>query len=115
MRKKIPGRMLNFPNMSKFIMMTAGVAVIVAGFALMYNNSDDVNISPALPDVVRTHVESYEGVEMVPGSDGSSIDEVNFVLETVKPSDVEKGIFHENPDGSVTIPEKTNNMTLISY
>ena len=109
------GRMLNFPNMSKFLMMTAGAAVIVAGFAFMYNNSDDAHISQALPEVVRTHVDSYEGVEMVPESDGSSIDEVNFVLETVKPSDVEKGIFQENPDGSVTIPEKTNNMTLISY
>lgn len=117
-KKHAPGysaRILNFPNMSKFLMLTAGAAVIVAGFAFMYSNSNDAQISPDLPDVVRTHVDSFEGVEMIPDTSGSSVGEVNFVLESVKPSEVEKGIFQENPDGSLTIPDKTENMTLISY
>ncbi|MFC1490112.1 hypothetical protein ACFL6K_02755 [Candidatus Latescibacterota bacterium] len=113
-KKRLP--IYSFPlfgenNISKLLAITAFAAVIFLGFVSIYNDDN----STGLPDLVRLHVDSYDGVDIIPEVSDSSVEEVNFVLETVKPSDVEMGIFQENPDGSVNIPDKTNNMTLISY
>ncbi|MFC1538805.1 anti-sigma factor family protein [Candidatus Latescibacterota bacterium] len=104
-------RFINYDNMSKLLAVSACAAAIVLGI-MFINKGGNNQVTPGLPDIVETHVDSYNGVELIPDSNGFSIEEINFVLETIKPSDVEKGIFQENPDGSLSIPE---NMTLISY
>ncbi len=99
---------------SRILMVSAAAAVLITAFTFIYT-AGNKNMQPAIPEVVQTHLDSYDGVEIVPESNGASIDEVNYVLETVKKSDVEKGIFQENPDKSETVLEKTENMILISY
>lgn len=116
-KKRLPvlsKTILSFPDMSRVFMVTAAAAVLIAAFTFVYTAGDKTK-QPALPDIVSTHLDSYEGVEMVPESIGASIEEINFVLDSVKKSDVEEGLFQENPDGSVTVPEETDNMMLISY
>ncbi|MFC1541459.1 hypothetical protein ACFL50_03305 [Candidatus Latescibacterota bacterium] len=100
--------------MSKLLAVSTCAAAIVLGI-MFINKGDNNQVTPGLPDIVETHVDSYGGVELIPDNNDSSIEEINYVLETIKTSDVEKGIFQETPDGSLNITEKTNNMNLISY
>jgi len=103
-----------YENFSKFIAVPACAALIIFGI-VFYNNSNERQTVPVLNDIVSSAIDSQNGVELIPQNESSFVEEVNYVLETVKPSDVERGIFLNEPEGTVRSSINPNDLTLISF
>ena len=103
-----------YKKFSKFIAVPACALLIIFGMVL-YNNSNERQTVPVLTDVLRSHIDSQNGVELIPQNESSFVEEVHYVLETVKPSDVEKGIFLDEPEGTVHTSINPNDLTLVSF
>ena len=103
-----------YENFSKFIAVPACVALIIFGIVL-YNDSNERQTAAVLNDIVSSAIDSHNGVELIPQNESSFVEEVNYVLETVKPSEVESGIFLNEPEGTVPTSPNPNELTLISF
>ena len=51
----------------------------------------------------------------VPENENSSVEEVNYVLEIIKPTDMERRVFLHEPDGTVQSIPINNDLTLVSF
>lgn len=100
-------------NAAKLLFVPASVVILI--FSVMLYNSNTEQNSPILPAEITSLIDAREGVDLTSNQDNSRIEEVNYVLETVKSTDADRGIFHVNPDGTFTTSMTDNNVTLISF
>jgi len=101
-------------NSNKFIVAPVFALLILVGM-VFYNNSNNRETTTILPDVVTSLINAENGVEIIPENNNSSVEEVNYVLETVKPTDMERRIFLHEPDGTVQSIPINNDLTLVSF
>lgn len=101
-------------NLGKFIVVPAFAILIMMGM-VFYNNSNNSQMTPVLPAVVTSLINAEKGVELIPENENSSVEEVNYVLETVKPTDMELRIFLHEPDGTVKSIPINNDLTLVNF
>ena len=90
-------------------------AIILVMSIIFYNNSDKGEITTTLPAEVKSQIDNRESVDLVSDQVNSRVEEVHYVLDTVKHTDAEKGIFTINVDGTVQTLPVNNNITLISF
>ena len=100
-------------NAGKFLLMPAFIVVFL--FSSMFYNNDTRRSLPGLPIEVLSQIDAREGVDLISVPYNARIEEVNYVLEKVKSTDADKGIFLINPDGTVKSSETDNSITLISF
>jgi len=101
-------------NLGKFIAAPAFAILILVGI-IFYNNSNSRETTPILPGVVTAQINAENGVELIPENENSSVEEVNYVLEIIKPTDMERRIFLHEPDGTVQSIPINNDLTLVSF
>ena len=93
----------------------APVFAIILVMSIILFNSNKGEITPSLPAEVELQIDNRESVDLVSDQVNSRVEEVHYVLDTVKHTDVEKGIFTINVDGKVQPLPVNNNVTLISF
>ena len=100
-------------NLAKFFAVPAFAVIVIVGM-ILYNNGNGLEKATLLPQEVTSRLDLWEGVDLIPLNEDSVVEEVKYVLETVKPGDVERGIFLPESEGVVRSASK-NELTLISY
>jgi len=79
-------------NLFKLLALPA-IGVAVALSVMSYNYIDRNEINHISSYEISTQINAQNGVELVSGNEDSSIGEEKYILETVKPLDVERGVF----------------------
>ena len=101
-------------NMFK-LLMTPAVGMLIILCFVLYSNYNNSQMTPELPVEVISQIDSQNGIELVGDEGNSYVGEVNYVLETVKPLDIEQEIFLHEPDNTVHTVSMNNNLTFISF
>lgn len=100
-------------NLVKLFAVPAFAVIVLVGM-ILYNNGNGLEKATLLPQEVTSQLDLREGVDLVPLNEDSVVEEVKYVLETVKQGDVERGIFLPESEGTVHSASK-DELTLISY
>ena len=101
-------------NLGKVLAVPAFALIIIAG-VVFYNSTNIQQMPQVLPYEVTSQLDTQEGIELVPHDEEPFVEEVNYVLETVKPTDIERGLFLYESDGAINAAQVNNDLTLISY
>ena len=101
-------------NMFKLIAAPA-VGMLIILCVILYSNYNKSQIITELPVEVTSYIDAQKGIELIGDEDNSYVDEVNYILETVRPLDVEQEIFLNEPDNTVHTVSMNNNLTFISF
>ena len=101
-------------NMFKFIAAPA-VGMLIILCVILYSNYNKSQIITELPVEVTSYIDAQKGIELIGDENNSYVDEVNYILETVRPLDVEQKIFLNEPDNTVHTVSMNNNLTFISF
>jgi len=107
-------KLLMNENLGKFIAAPAFAILILVGM-IFYYNSNSRETTPILPGVVTAQINAENGVELIPKNENSSVEEVNYVLEIIKPTDMERRVFLHEPDGTVQSIPINNDLTHVSF
>jgi hypothetical protein len=103
-----------YENFSKLVAVPVVTALVIVSI-VFYNNSNERQTAAVFNDMLNSAIDSHNGVELIPQDESSVVEEVNYVLETVKPSEVERGVFLNAPEGTVPATPNPNELTLISF
>ena len=101
-------------NLGKVLAVPAFALIMVAGIVL-FNTTTIQRIPQMLPYEVTSQLDSQESIELVPHDEEPFVEEVYYVMETVKPTDIERGLFLHESDGAVNAAHVNNDFTLISF
>ena len=107
-------KVIIFENMYKFMMVPA-VAVVVVASIIIYTNHAKLQMTPMLPVEVISQIDARDSFELGFEDENTDVDEVRYILETVKPLDGERGIFLNEPDYTIHTDSVNDNLTLVGF
>ncbi len=101
-------------NINKFITVPAIAALLIAG-TFYYTNHGNNKMMPVLPVEVISQIDNRESVTLDFEDKNDDVDEVRYVLETVKHLDGERGIFQNEPDYTIHTDSVNDNLTTVGF
>ena len=107
-------KIIIFENIKKFITVPAVAVLVIAGI-FFYTNYGKNQMMPVLPVEVISQIDDRDSVELGFEDENADVDEVRYVLETVKPLDDERGIFLNEPDYTIHTDSVNENLTLVGF
>ncbi len=100
-------------NMLPFIALPAVAASLIVGFFVYSNLNTPVSSGP--PQSVMLQLESREGADLISDEDPLDVQDVQFVLDTVTPQDLRKGLFLIEGGSVIPVEHKTADLTLVNF
>jgi hypothetical protein len=99
-------------NLSKFVVIPAATAVLIVALAVYhsFSTSNTVTTIPA-----EAQFDSGKGVELVMDDNESANEQINYILETVSPNEIQQGFFSPFMYGSGDGSGGSQDITLISF
>ncbi len=100
-------------NMLPFIAIPAVAASMIVGI-FVYSNVNGP-IASDVPRSVMLQLDSREGVDLIHDIEPTEVVDEQYVLDTVTPQDLQKGLFLIENESFVPINRETHDLTLVNF